>query len=156
MARHKSILEESFSEPELDVSSLIDVCFLLLIYFLVTMTIVPRESDLALALPTPGEVNPNTTVIAPMFIRVDAGGTVFTGFGVSQMQMDADPASRELPLLLGQLKLYRDAAFSSGDTPLVQLWVDPGAVQQRVIDVLNALAAAKIASVTFSDLVEPT
>jgi len=29
-------------EPTLDISSLIDVCFLLLIYFLVTTTIQPR------------------------------------------------------------------------------------------------------------------
>jgi len=31
MARHKTILTEPDSEPQLDISSLIDVCFLLLI-----------------------------------------------------------------------------------------------------------------------------
>jgi biopolymer transport protein ExbD len=36
----------------------------------------------------------------------------------------------------------------------VQLWVDGGANQQRVIDVLNALVGAGISSVTFTDLVD--
>jgi biopolymer transport protein ExbD len=35
--------------------------------------------------------------------------------------------------------------------PLVQLKVDNGANQQRVMDVLNAFVAAKIQDVTFSD-----
>ncbi len=155
MARHKKTLTETFPEPDLDVSSLIDVCFLLLIYFLVTSTIVPRESDLPMALPTPNGIPPSTR-IDPMFIRVDAAGAVFTGTGIHERPMDTDPASRDLPVLTGHLNLYRDAAVSSGDKPLVQVWVDPGAIQQRVIDVLNALAAAKIADVTFTDLMEPT
>ena len=38
-------------EAVVDVSSLIDVCFLLLVFFMVTVTIAPRESDLELKLP---------------------------------------------------------------------------------------------------------
>lgn len=154
MARHKSILAETDSEPQLDISSLIDVCFLLLIYFLVTMTVVPRESDLPLALPS-GNPAPSSP-IEPIFIRVNAAGAVFTGTGSGERPMDNDPSSRDLPLLASQLKLYTDAAGSAGEKPLVQIWVDPAATQQRVIDVLNALVAAGIASVTFTDLVEKT
>jgi biopolymer transport protein ExbD len=149
-------LTDTLPEPNLDVSSLIDVCFLLLIYFLITMTIVPRESDLSISLPGPGNIGPTVSVIEPIFICVDAGGAIFTGTGISERPMDNDPASRNVPLLASYLELYRAAAIGSGDTPLVQIWVDPGALQQRVIDVLNALAAAKIANVTFTDLVEST
>jgi biopolymer transport protein ExbD len=46
------------------------------------------------------------------------------------------------------------AAKASGQEPLVQLHVDPKTSQQRVIDVLNALAGQKIANVTFLDLIE--
>lgn len=154
MARHKSILTESESEPQLDISSLIDVCFLLLIYFLVTSTIAPRERDLALSLPTPPSA-PGSP-IDPMFIRVNEQGAVFTGTGLGERPMDNDPGSRDLPLLASQLDLYQTAARSTGETPLVQIWVDPGVTQQRVIDVLNALAAAGIARVTFTDLLENT
>lgn len=154
MARHKNILTEPDSEPQLDISSLIDVCFLLLIYFLVTSTIAPRETDLALSLPTP--TSGPSSPIDPMFIRVDAAGAVFTGVKMGERPMDNDASSRDLPLLASQLDLYRAAAMSAGEKPLVQIWVDPGATQQRVIDVLNALAAAKIADVTFTDLIEKT
>lgn len=156
MARHKTILtgSEYESEPQLDISSLIDVCFLLLIYFLVTSTIIPRESDLPLKLPE--KLAGTSSPIQPIFIRVDAAGAVFTGTGGGERPMDNDPRSRDLPLLANYLNLYQSAAVSAGEKPLVQIWVDPGATQQRVIDVLNALAAAKIADVTFTDLIENT
>jgi biopolymer transport protein ExbD len=91
-----------------------------------------------------------------MFIRVDAAGAVFTGTGLGERSMDNDPRSRDLPLLASQLKLYTEAAMGTGETPLVQIWVDPGVTQQRVIDVLNALAGAGIDRVTFTDLIEQT
>ena len=153
MARHRTLAAGDTPEPELDISSLIDVCFLLLIYFLVSTTIIPRETDLQLALPRPAPGNPKND-IEPMFIRVDGAGAVFTGTGMGELPMASDPASRDLPLLSEHLKLYRDAARSAGRTPLVQRGVDPGAKQQRVIDVLNALAGAGISDVTFTDLVE--
>ena len=153
MARHKKSRTEPEPDPDLDISSLIDVCFLLLIYFLVTSTIVPREQDLGMQLPanTPSDEQPK---IEPMFIKVDGSGAVFTGTGTSQQAMDSDPNERNLPLLLSQLQLYAAAARSAGSNPLVQIYVDPGATQQRVIDVLNALAGVKITSVTFTDLIE--
>lgn len=153
MARHKRRDKEAESDPELDISSLIDVCFLLLIYFLVTSTIVPREQDLGMSLPA---ANPSTEQpkIEPMFIRVDAAGVIYTGVGAGQQQLDQDASVREVPLLDSQLDLYSAAARSAGSNPLVQVFVDPGATQQRVIDVLNALAGASITSVTFTDLIE--
>jgi biopolymer transport protein ExbD len=92
--------------------------------------------------------------IEPMFIRVDAAGVIYTGVGAGQQQLDQDASSRDVPLLDSQLDLYSAAARSAGSTPLVQVFVDPGTTQQRVIDVLNSLAGAGISSVTFTDLVE--
>jgi biopolymer transport protein ExbD len=68
--------------------------------------------------------------------------------------LDSDASSRTLPLLAGQLDMYASAARSANSTPLVQLWVDGGATEQRVVDVLNALADKGIQSVTFTDLVD--
>lgn len=153
MARHKSSAAEPETDPDLDISSLIDVCFLLLIYFLVTSTITPREQDLAMALPanTPSGDVPK---IDPIFIRVDAAGIIYTGIGNAQQQLDSDSSAREVPLLDAQLDLYATAARTADRTPLVQVSVDPGSTQQRVIDVLNSLAGARITSVTFTDLIE--
>lgn len=154
MARHKKSLREPEPDPDLDISSLIDVCFLLLIYFLVTSTITPRETDLAMKLPANTPSSADQPKIEPMFIRVDAGGVIYTGTGAGQQQLDSDSSVREVPLLDSQLELYASAAASAGSQPLVQVYVDPGAVQQRVIDVLNSLAGAEITSVTFTDLIE--
>lgn len=154
MARHKKSAHEPEPDPDLDISSLIDVCFLLLIYFLVTSTITPREQDLGMALPAASPPSEEQPKIEPMFIRVDASGSIFSGVGAGQQPLDNDPNERELPLLDSQLDLYAAAALSAGSKPLVQVFVDPGAVQQRVIDVLNSLAGAGINSVTFTDLIE--
>ncbi len=137
----------------MDISSLIDVCFLLLIYFLVTSTIKPRETDLGMALPA---ANPSTEQpeIDPMFIKIEASGAIFTGVGAAQQPMDSDVSVRELPLLQGQLDMYASAARAANSKPLVQIYADGGATQQRVIDVLNALAGVNINSVTFTDLLD--
>ncbi|WP_411826432.1 ExbD/TolR family protein [Luteolibacter sp. AS25] len=155
MSRHKKLNSEPEPDPDLDISSLIDVCFLLLIYFLVTSTIKPRETDLGMALPSSSpstdSVQPK---IEPMFIRVDASGAIFANTGTSQQPLDTDISVRDVPLLSSQLELYSAAALSAGNDPLVQIFVDEGANQQRVIDVLNALAGVGITSVTFTDLIE--
>ena len=152
MARHRKYEQAEDANPALDISSLIDVCFLLLIYFLVTSTITPRESDLAMALPA-GQQTTDQPEIEPLFIRIEANGAIYTGTGAAQQQMDTDESVREVPLLRGQLEVYSSAARAAKSTPLVQIYADGGASQQRVIDVLNALAGVNINSVTFTDLV---
>lgn len=151
MARHRKYEAPEDADPALDISSLIDVCFLLLIYFIVTSTIAPRETDLGMALPS-GASSDKQPEIEPMFIRVEANGAISIGTGASQQAMDSDPSVRELPLLRGQLDLYSTAARAANSTPIVQIYVDGEATQQRVVDVLNALAGVNINSVTFTDL----
>jgi biopolymer transport protein ExbD len=68
--------------------------------------------------------------------------------------LDTDVDSRAVPMLSDLLRLYVAGANSGDKKPLVQMWVDGGANQQRVIDVLNALVGANISSVTFTDLVD--
>lgn len=154
MARHKKYQTAEEAMPALDISSLIDVCFLLLIYFLVATTIQKKEVDVPLALPAMSQADSNMPDIEPLFIKVDANGAIFTGAGASQQVLDTDSSVRSLPLLTQQLTLYAAGANSGDKKPLVQMWVDPGANQQRVIDVLNALVGAGISSVTFTDLVD--
>jgi len=141
-------------EPELDISSLIDVCFLLLIYFLVTTTIQKSETDLDLTLA--GEhPTENQLPIDPLFIRIDGAGAVFTGTGTREMLMDTDVGVRDLPLLSQHLETYASAARAAYSQPLVQIMADDETSQQRVVDVVNALAGAEIRSITFTDLDPP-
>ena len=153
MARKKVSDNLEEDEPGLDISSLIDVCFLLLIYFLVTTTIQPREQDLKMSLPA-AVASDSVPELAPMFIKVDKGGSIYINSGPEQEQLDADVNNRDLPLLKERLDSYANAARAGGKQPMVQIWADSEAMQQRVIDVLNCLASAKVQSVTFTDLVD--
>lgn len=140
------------SEPALDVSSLIDVCFLLLIYFLVTSTIVPRESDLGMSLPAPGVRPPGEALVEPLNIQIGAGGEIRAGDRQSLQEMDSDMSVRTLPLLQRYLELFVSASRAANTQPLVRIEANDDVPHQRVIDVLNALAAEEIHDVTFMDL----
>lgn len=154
MARHKKFPPYLSEPPKLEVSSLIDICFLLLIYFLATSTLVPRESDLKMRLPRPTDDLNSQPAIRPLFIGIQSDGGIYTGEGNGLQMLDAGTEGSALPLLASQLDLYASASRGANEVPLVQIYADGDAVQQRVIDVLNALADAEIHSVTFTDLIE--
>ena len=149
MARRKKGLVPEEDEPELDISSLIDVCFLLLIYFMVTATIQPRESDLGMTLPSqsPSDTPPE---ISPMLIEVQDDGSIIVN-KEETLDLAASGARRNLPLLEQRLQIYKDGAAAAGEDPLVQVAVRGEAPQQSVIDVLNCLVGLEIQKVTFTD-----
>ena len=152
--RHKKTQAPEEDEPMLDISSLIDVCFLLLIYFLVTTTITKKEQDLNMTLPSmaPSDTPPE---IRPLFIRLEANGFVYIrADGAPEELVEQDTETRTLSNLAPRLDLYASAARGSNSEPVVQVYVDGEAKQQRVIDVLNALAGAGITKVTFTDLLD--
>jgi biopolymer transport protein ExbD len=151
MARHKHYQTADNPDPALDISSLIDVTFLLLIYFLVSSSIKPREADLQLQLAT-DSIDTSQPNIVPLFIKIEANDAVYVDTGPNQQVMDTDASVRELPILCSWLDLYAAAARSALNRPLVQLWVADGTSQQRVVDVLNALATKEIHAVAFTDL----
>ena len=149
MARHTHYEAAPNDDPALDISSLIDVTFLLLIYFLVTSIIQVRETDLWMQPATRlSEVQPR---IDPMLIKLDSSGTISVGADAATQVLDSDASVRGLPLLSAHLEMYASAARGANDRPLVQFWADNGTTQQRVVDVLNALAAAGIQAVTFTE-----
>ena len=149
MKRHAPRPAHEEDEPVLDVSSLIDICFLLLVFFLVTSTIKAKERDLDIRLGGPPVTS--ETPPPPFFIAIDASGAVFTGEGSFREPLDGADAPRDLPLLSERLADYATAVGATLHEPSVHLAVDGNARQQRVVDVLNALARRGIAVVAFSD-----
>jgi len=153
MARHRRAENLEEDKPELSISPLIDVCFLLLIYFLVTTTIKLKEEDTTMQLPSaaPSDEQPE---IQPMFIRVEESGAISVGTGSGQEGLDTDPNDRELPLLSQRVELYKTAANAGNSQPLVQVFVENNTPYQRVVDVLNVLSKFEIDKVTFTDLMD--
>lgn len=155
MARHKKMKKMELDEPGMDISSLIDVCFLLLIYFLVTTQIVRKEQELSTALPAvaPSDTPPE---LAPMLIILEANGNISIKDESGSVELvESGSDTRELPNLSKRLSIHKGAADISSSKALVQIKVDGDAMQQRVTDILNALAGAKITDITFTDLLDP-
>ncbi len=132
-------------EPELSISPLIDMTFLLLVYFICTCSLEKPEADLSIRLP--GMVAQATTVDMPdeQIIEVRENGQVF----LNDKEYD-NSASQDLPELQTVLRQYKAASEASGNQALVTIWADDKSMHQRVVDVLNACAAAKIKDVSFA------
>jgi len=77
MARHKKLEAVEDEDPKLDISSLIDVCFLLLIYFIVATSLIQeRKLDMSMPGQSMGE---NASQIEPALIRIIKDGTIYWG-----------------------------------------------------------------------------
>lgn len=117
------------------MSPLIDISFLLLIYFLVTSTLEPVESDLAMTLPDPGFVA-HRHIPDTMEIEITENGAILA----NKELLDLDPASRELPMLLDRLRTYAESARLTDAPARVSIQADDNADGQRLVDVMNTLA----------------
>ncbi|MGY8640067.1 MAG: ExbD/TolR family protein [Verrucomicrobiales bacterium] len=139
-------------EPKLDMSSMIDVSFLLLIYFLVTMTLDPKEADLGFTLPTSQSNSTVEVKLDQNTIEVNAQGHIL----MNEETLDTDVESRQLPLLEDRLKGMVEMSRSVGQDPLVIISADDGAKGQRFVDVLNTLGmkGIEISNVTLTGFTE--
>lgn len=125
---------------------MIDIVFLLLIYFMVTTTIVKEEADLGVRLPSSMAAPPDTPLPEQHYIDILIDGTVL----LNGTPMD-NPDQRSLPNLtrtLGQIKQSSDRA---GLKTLVIVQPDAETYQQSVVNVLNALKEVGIRSISFGE-----
>ncbi len=131
---------------EMQMGPMIDMVFLLLVFFMVTAKPTKPESDIKMTLP--GQVSQETSVALPdeQRIQIDAAGQV----SLNEMTLDT-PVSRQMPELVRILTRYKQASDLSRATALVTLDPDDAVRHQRVVDVLGACARAGITGVTFAD-----
>lgn len=130
---------------ELQIAPMIDVCFLLLFFYILTSKPVKPEADVTMTLP--GTVSQEESLDLPDEQRVviqDNGQIV-----LNDLPLDA-PDSRELPSLLATLRRFRESSDANKSQALVTVDVSDRAVHQRVVDVLNVCAQAGIQGVTFA------
>ena len=147
MARKKKYRQEADEDPELDISSLVDVAFLLLIYFIVTATLRPDETDLSIVLPTqiPTE---NPYKVAPVAIVIGPNGNIT--YDGKVIDSSGTKGADRLPELRSLLKEYKQLCDNGGSKPMVTVAADDDGKTQRFIDVVNALASAKIKNITMT------
>jgi len=148
MARRKSSNPfANQSQPELDISPLIDVAFLLLIYFLVTSALSKQEADLGLSLPGVASLSNRPVQVDQMSIRISPAGSVY----INDELVENDPSSRELPSLTDRLNRYSASAKLARSEAMVIINCHGEAVEQRFIDVLNACTAAGLKNISLAN-----
>lgn len=134
------------ADPALDISSLIDVAFLLLIYFIVTTTLTKQEADLGLVLPGVASETSDPVEVDQMTVRIDADQGVF----VNDELTDSDVNDRRLPNLTERLERYAASAALAESEAMVIVDCADDAPEQRFVDVLNACAKAGLKNVSLT------
>lgn len=147
----------------MDISSMIDCCFLLLIYFLVATTLV-SEKKLDISIPgTSQSESAEKAPLEPGRINIKADGSVFWNQDMAVAEAydetalagtAAYTAQRHMDELVDALKLLKDQATAASTTPIVIMTGDSKAPHQRVVDVMAALATAGIRTVGLNTTTE--
>jgi biopolymer transport protein ExbD len=133
------------SQIELQIAPMIDVCFLLLFFYILTSKPVKPEADMSMTLP--GTVMQEDSVEIPDEQRIsilDDGQVV-----LNDLPMDSS-RDRELPALLKTLVRFKEAADANKSEALVTVDAADGSHHQRIVDVLNVCARAGIQGITFA------
>lgn len=131
---------------EMQMGPMIDMVFLLLVFFMVTAKPIQQESDISLGLP--GTVSAEESVDLPdeQRIRIEDDGRILLNDATL-----GEPGDAQLSGLVATLKRFKESADANKSEALVTLDAADGTNHQRIVDVLNACARADITGVTFSD-----
>lgn len=129
----------------MQMGPMIDMVFLLLVFFMVSAKPIQPESDIPMGLP--GQVSQEEAVDIPDEARViiEPGGQVV----LNEQQLDS-PESSPLPELRAVLERFRKSAENARTEALVTVAPHDAVPHQRLVDVLNACAEAGITGVTLA------
>ena len=136
---------EEQEDPDINVSALIDMVFLMLVYFMATATLIRSEADLGIRLPGMLAQAESVDLTDEQIVEVRETGQVF----LNGQQFDS-AESAQLPQLVALLTRYRMSSQAARSEPMITITAEDQAKHQRTIDVMNACAEAGIKNVTFS------
>lgn len=128
---------------ELQIAPLIDVVFLLLIYFMVTASLIKKEADISFVLPATAKVA-MTDIPLEIMIEIAPNGAVYAD-GMTFAAEDVFLAE-----LASHLRSAKAVAQSQRSPFSVNLVPDGETLQERVLNVMDACAAAGVKSLSFS------
>ncbi|HMP72186.1 MAG TPA: biopolymer transporter ExbD [Kiritimatiellia bacterium] len=130
---------------KVDMTPMIDCVFLLLIFFMVTSTLHRQETDISFSLPGVADQSEPVEIPDEQIIEIFEDGRVM----LNDLQYDS-PDSQDMPELLDTLIRFKATADANKVEAMVTIAPMPQVKHQRVVDVLNACAAARISNVTFA------
>ena len=130
---------------ELQIAPMIDVCFLLLFFYILTSKPVKPEADMSMTLP--GTVSQEESLEIPdeQRVTIKASGQVI----INDLPVDG-PQGSELPGLMKVLVRFKQSTDANKTDALLTVAAADGTSHQRIVDVLNVCAQAGITGVTFA------
>lgn len=134
----------------LNLTSMIDVVFLLLVYFVLSVAFVSGEGVLTARFPTRSEgQDPFAMVVPPVRVSVTSAGSQGTGYRLDVERSPTAPSSfGELATLLESMQTRR-GGFVPSDARII---IAPtNAVQwQHVVNAFNAAVRARYTNIAFA------
>ena len=127
------------------IPPMIDVVFVIMLFFMVMAGAVKVERELNTQLPGSTETSTSMDFVDEQIITISENGEV----SLNDEPFDS-PASHDLPQLKGTLMRLKQNADAAKSPCMVTIVSDESAKYSRTIDVLDALAVAKIDNVTFT------
>lgn len=145
--KKKQSLESELPNLGFQIAPMIDVVFVIMLFFMVMAGAVKVERELKQQLP--GVNTPSTENTPEMPDEITVG--VEESGHVTLNEEEMDPAdSKTMPNFVNAMMRLRQEADERKAKVLVTIQAEEQAKYERVIDVLNALAVARVANVTFT------
>ncbi len=131
---------------ELQIAPLIDVVFLLLIYFMVTASLIKKESEISFVLPATSLNQEMKDVPVEITIMISADGLV------EAEGLTFSPEDQMLNDLASHMRGLLAIAKSQNSVFSVTLVPDGETLQERVVNVMDACAAAGVKNLSFGKM----
>ncbi len=130
---------------ELPIAPMIDVVFLLLVYFMVSSSIQKQEADIGFSLPAMVRTSEPVAFPDEQIIEIDAEGRAWVnGYAYDE------PSELVYSKLAQMLNRFREGSESAQNTARVTIAPADGTAHQMVVRVLDACQVAGLSSVSFA------
>ncbi|MBB3207255.1 biopolymer transport protein ExbD [Rhodopirellula rubra] len=138
---------QSGEKNELNMTSMIDIVFLLLIFFVMTFKIVEMEGDFSVKMPLAGSSNSTvdpTELPLKLRLRSDDTGTL-VGMELNDIQMGNGPEAFDKlrGTIIGQIGSSAPVAEEAGEGPEVEIDTDYNLRYEYVIRAITAVSGYK-------------
>lgn len=126
------------------IAPMIDVVFVIMLYFMVMAGAVQVENAHNTKLPGTVATETDTPMPDEIAVRIEDDGQVY----LNDDPLDT-PEAKQLPEFASNLMQLHESSKASKSEVLVTIYANELARYERVIDVLDALSRAEISNVTF-------
>ncbi len=141
----KSVIDDDTPHLGFQIAPMIDVVFVIMLFFMVMAGTIKVENHLISNLPAVAETDAPVDFVDETIINITEDGEI----SLNDEPMDS-PNSKSMTHLKGSLQRLRQNATASGNKVMVTIISEPQAKYDRIVDALNALAWAQITDVTFT------